>query len=146
MSMDHDADLLGTYFSLSIDGLTLGYFTGCTGIAIDLQPITYKQGDGKMVIERKRPGRPKYSQVELKRGLTADKGLYDWFDAVVAGKDKTPYKTATIAVYGRDGGVVAKFRLDRCWPSKLSVSDLSAGKDEVMIETLTMYHELLDWA
>jgi phage tail-like protein len=146
MSQDHDADFQGSFFSLAIDGITLAYFTGCSGLSIDLEPITFKQGDGKMIIERKRPGRPKYGEVELKRGLTADKALYEWFDAIVTGKDKTPYKTATISVFGRDAKPLAKFRLDKCWPSKLAVSDLSASKDDVMIETLTMQHEQLDWA
>jgi phage tail-like protein len=145
MTMDHDGDFQGSFFSLSIDGLTLGYFTGCSGLSVDFEPVTFKQGDGKMIVERKRPGRPKYTPVELKRGLTADKGLYEWFDAVVSGKDKTPYKTATIVIFGRDATEVAKFRLDKCWPSKLAVSDLSAGKDEVMIESVTIQHELLDW-
>jgi len=146
MTDTHDADFQGSFFSLSIDGLTLGYFTGCSGISIDLDPVNFKQGDGKMIIERKRPGRPKYAEVELKRGLTASTSLYEWFDAIVTGKDKTPYKTATITVFDRAAAPIAKFRLDKCWPSKLSVSDLSASKDDVMIESLTMQHELLDWA
>jgi phage tail-like protein len=98
-----------------------------------------------MVIERKRPGKPKYSEVVLKRGFSPDKALYEWFDSVVQAKDKTPYKTGSIVIYDRTQTEVARFNLEQCWPSKLSVSDLSAGSDEVMVEELTIQHELLNW-
>ena len=45
----------------------------------------------------------------------------------------------------RTGEEVARFNLDRCWPSKLSVSDLQAGSDEVMVEEVTIQHELFTW-
>lgn len=141
----HDADLLGSYFHLAIDDITVGFFTGCSGISMEFEPVKFKEGDAKKIVERKRPGRPKYTAVELKRGLTSNKDLYDWFDATVKGTEETKYKTATIIVCDRLGADVAKFRLDRCWPSKLAVSDLSAGKDDVMIETLTIQHELIEW-
>ena len=48
-------------------------------------------------------------------------------------------------IYDRTQAEVARFNLDKCWPSKLSVSDLSAASDEVMIEELTIQHEFIDW-
>jgi phage tail-like protein len=95
-----------------------------------------------MIVERKRPGKqsPKSSEA-----APEDKGLYDWFDKVVQAKDKTPYKTGSIVIYDRTQTEVARFNLEQCWPSKLSVSDLSAGSDEVMVEELTIQHELLNW-
>lgn len=145
MPLGHDDDFQGSYFSLSIDGLTLGFFTGCSGIGVDLEPITFKEGDGTKIIERKRPGRPKYTEVVLKRGLTQNRVLYDWFDQVVKAEGKPPYKTGSIVIYGRESNEVARFNLTQCWPSKLSVSDLSAGSDDVMIEEVTIQHEFLEW-
>lgn len=145
MPLGHDDDFQGSYFSLSIDGLSLGYFTGCSGIGVDLEPITFKEGNGSQIIERKRPGRPKYGEVVLKRGLTQNRVLYDWFDEVVKAASSPPYKTASIVIYGRESNEVARFNLTQCWPSKLSVSDLSAGSDDVMIEEVTIQHELLEW-
>lgn len=143
--LEHDADFQGSFFSLEIDGLKIAYFTACSGISLEFEPITFKQGDGKMIVERKRPGRPKYSEVVLKRGLTADNKLYEWFDDVVKAAKDTPYKTGAIVIYGRDAKEVARFSLLNCWPSKMSVSDLSSGSDDVMIEEVTIQHELLDW-
>jgi phage tail-like protein len=145
MPREHDSDFQGSFFALEIDALTLAWFTGCSGLSLEFDVTTFKEGNGEMIVERKRPGKPKYSEIVLKRGFTADKGLYDWFDAVVQAKDKTPYKTGSIVIYDRTQTEVARFNLEQCWPSKLSVSDLSAGSDEVMVEELTIQHELLNW-
>lgn len=145
MPREHDADFQGSFFSLAIDGLTIGWFTGCSGLSLEFDAVTFKEGNGSTIVERKRPGKPKYSEVTLKRGFTADKTLYEWFDTVVKSSDKTPYKTGSIVVYDRTQKEVARWNLEQCWPSKLSASDLSAGSDEVMVEELTIQHEFLDW-
>ncbi len=148
MARQHDDDFQGSYFSLEIDGVKLAYFTACSGISIEFEPVKFKQigKEGTMAVETKRPGRPKYAEITLKRGFTADKALYEWFDKVVASKEDTPYKTGSIVIYSRTQKPVARYNLQECWPSKLSVSDLSAGSDEVMVEELTIQHEALDWA
>ena len=141
----HDQDFQGSFFALEIDSLTLGWFTGCSGIGIEYDVTTYKETNGKKVIERKRPGKPKYSEVVLKRGFTTNTAIHDWFKEVVDAQKPTPYKTASIVIYDRQQAEAGRFSLEACWPSKLSISDLSAGSDDVMIEELTIQHVFLDW-
>ena len=141
----HDAGFQGSFFALEIDKLTLAWFTGASGISMEFDVTTFKEGDGKTVVTRKRPGRPKYNEVTLKRGYTTNTAVHDWFKEVTDAAKPTPYKTASIVVYDREQKECARFNLDQCWPSKLSVSDLSSGGDEVMVETLTIQHEFLDW-
>lgn len=145
MVREHDADFQGSFFALEIDGLTVGWFTGASGMSVEYDVTTFKEGNGATIIERKRPGKPKYSEVVLKRGFTADKALYEWFDSVVQASEATQYKTGSIVIYDRTQQEVARFNLEQCWPSKLSVSDLSASSDDVMIEELTIQHEFIDW-
>lgn len=141
----HDDDFQGAYFQLEMDGLTLGWFTGCSGLTLEFDVVTFKEGNGSAVVERKRPGKAKYEEVVLKRGFTQDKALYDWFDTVVKSAEAVPYKTGAIVIFDRTQKEVARFNLDHSWPSKLSVSDLQAGTDEVMVEELTIQHEKIDW-
>ena len=108
--------------------------------------IEFKEGNGKKVVERKRAGKPKYSEVVLKRGFTTNMVVYDWFKEVVDADE------ADAVQDGVDRDVrpqlqteCARFNLEGCWPSKMSVSDLSAGSDDVMVEELTIQHEFLDW-
>jgi phage tail-like protein len=114
-------------------------------MSLEFDVTTYKEGNGKKVIERKRAGKPKYSEVVLKRGFTTNKVVHDWFKEVVDAAKPTPYKTASIVLFDRQQTECARFSLEACWPSKLSVSDLSSGSDDVMIEELTIQHEFLDW-
>ncbi len=145
MPREHDGDFQGSFFSLQIDKVDIAYFTGCSGLGMEFDVINFKQGNGKQILEMKRPGKPKYGEVVLKRGFTSSKVLYNWFDEVVEAAKPTPYKTASIVIFGRDAKEVARFNLEECWPSKLSVSDLQSGSDEVMIEEITIQHEFIDW-
>lgn len=142
---DHDYDFQGSFFSLVVDGLTLGYFTKCTGISIEFDVINFKEGNGSKVVARKRAGKPKYTEVVMSRGFTQDDVLYKWFKEVVDATAATPYKTGSIVLHDRLAAPVAKFSLLNCWPSNLKVSDLSAGSDEVMVEDLTIQHEMISW-
>jgi len=145
MPREHDSDFQGSFFSLEIDGLTLGFFTGCSGLSLEFDVMTFTEGNGSTKLERKRPGKPKYSEVTLKRGFTPDTALHDWFKEVVDANAATPYKTGSVVVFDRTQAEVARYNLEQCWPSKLSVSDLKADSDEVMVEELTIQHEFLDW-
>jgi len=142
---EHDQAYQGSFFALEIDSLTLGWFTGCSGLSLEFDVTTFKEGNGKKVVERKRAGKPKYGAVTLKRGFTTNKVIHDWFKEVVDSQKATPYKTASIVIYDRQQEEAARFNLEACWPSKMSVSDLSSGSDDVMVEELTIQHEFLDW-
>lgn len=144
---NHDAEFQGAFFSIEIDGVTLAHFTACSGLSVefDVMEQISMSSDGGKKITTKIPGRAKYSEVVLKRGFTPDTALHDWFETVVEAKDATPYKTGAIVVFDRNMTEVARFSLLNMWPSKMSVSDLSAGSDEVMVEELTIQHEFIDW-
>jgi phage tail-like protein len=135
----------GSFFALEIDGVKLAWFTGASGISLEFDVTTFKEGNGKTVVERKRAGRPKYSEITLKRGYTTNTAVMDWFNEVVDAAKPTPRKTASIVLFDRQQKEVARFNLEQCWPSKLGISDLSSGSDDVMVETLTIQHEFLDW-
>lgn len=143
---DHDAEFQGSFFAVEIDGVNVGFFTACSGLSMEFDVMTHQYAtvDGKSVTS-KIPGKPKYGEVVLKRGFTPDTALSDWFKEVVDAGSKTPYKTGSIIVLDRMMAEVARFNLLNVWPSKISVSDLNAGTDEVMIEELTMQHEEIDW-
>jgi phage tail-like protein len=142
---EHDEDFQGSFFALEIDDVNLAWFTACSGLSMEFDVTKFKEGDGGTTVERKRAGKPKYSEVVLKRGLTTDTAVHDWYKQVTDAAEETPYKTASVVIYSRIKEEVARFNLEQCWPSKLSVSDLSASSDDVMVEELTIQHEFIDW-
>ena len=142
----HDADFQGSFFALEIDALTLGWFTGCSGLSLEFDVTTYKEGNGKKVIERKRPGKPKYSEVVAQARLHHQQGR----STTGSRRSSTPRRRRRTrrrrsCIYDRQQTECARFSLEACWPSKMSVSDLSSGSDDVMVEELTIQHEFLDW-
>ncbi len=147
MPLLHDAEFQGAYFSVEIDGITLAFFTGCSGLSLEFDVMEYKNiaNAGSIKTTTKIPGKAKYAEVVLKRGFTPSTDLRDWFNEVVDATKETPYKTGSIVIYDRTQKEVARFSLLNMWPSKMSASNLNAATDEVMIEELTMQHEFLDW-
>jgi phage tail-like protein len=146
MTIDHDAQFIGSMFALELDGITIAYFTGCTGISVEIPVVSATYGNGKSRLVQKTAGSPpKYSEIVLKRGFTDNQDLYKWADEVVASAKKTPYKTASIVIYDHLGVEGARFNLENFWPSKISVSDLKADGNEFMVEELTIQHDLLTW-
>ena len=147
MTITHDLEFQGSYFGFSIDGVEVAMFTAVSGLSLEFDVAEFNTMSlTGAKITKKIPGRPKYSEVVLKRGYSNNKIIYDWFDKVVKAAAAVERKTGSIVVYDRTHAEVGRFNLDKCWPSKLTVSDLSAGGDEVMIEEVTIQHEFLDWA
>jgi phage tail-like protein len=138
----------GGYFSFELDGSQIAFFTACSGLSSEVDVIEQTQitAEGKKVTV-KQPGPSRtYSEVVLKRGFTTDTVLNDWFDKTVDAGEAVERKTGSIIILDRVLGEVARFNLEGCFPSKLSVSDLNAGSGEAMVEELTIRHDELLWS
>jgi phage tail-like protein len=136
-----DIEHLGSQFSLEIDGIEIGRFTGCSGLAVEFEVVEEKYTDATTGTPRshKRPGRVKYGDITLKRGLSASKTLTDWTQKVIDGQ--VEYKTGSIVVYNAADKEVDRWNFENAWPSKWSASDLSADSDDVMIEEVTLSND-----
>ena len=137
-----DQEHLGSQFALELEGIEMARFTGCTGLAINTEVVEYQDtlANGNPVI-RKRPGRTKYEDIVLKRGLSPSKTLTDWHQKVIDGAVERA--NGSIVIYDTADNEVDRWNFERGWPSKWSASDLSADADDVMIEELTISHEFL---
>ncbi|HYD09711.1 MAG TPA: phage tail protein [Acidimicrobiales bacterium] len=142
MAAAFDQEHLGSQFALELEGIELARFTGCTGLAINTEVVEYQDtlANGNPVI-RKRPGRTKYEDIVLKRGLSANKAITDWHQKVIDGAVER--SNGSIVIYDSTGAEVDRWNFENGWPSKWSGGDLSADTDDVMIEELTISHELL---
>ena len=138
----HWVEHLGSQFALEIEGVTRAYFTGVDGLGYSAEVVEHKATDlkGKPVI-KKIPGQVKYEDITLKRGLSSDKDLTEWMKSVLDGKVKRV--NGSIVVYNQALEEVDRFNFENGWPSKWSGGNLDAGSDSVMIEEMTISHELL---
>ena len=142
-AQSEDDAFVGSWFSLELTGLTMGWFTGCSGLSASYDVIEKNTSDEKgNTVIKKIPGRLKFEDIVLKRGMTSDKSLQDWFVAFDAGKGER--KDGSIVLYDRTGKEIARWNFKAGWPSKWSGGDLSADSDDWMVEELTITHEFLE--
>lgn len=134
--------LLGFNFMLELEGALAGYFTECSGIGsehdIVEQKVVDKQGHE---LVRKIPGRLKWQDISLKRGITSDLKIWEWRDLLVQGKAKDARKNITITMLSREYQPVAVWHFANAWPSKVTGPSLKADSNEFGVEELTIVHE-----
>ncbi|MEZ5234011.1 MAG: phage tail protein [Acidimicrobiia bacterium] len=144
-SNDIHPEFQGSMFALELDGVQVGFFTGCSGLGAEVAVTEVKVVDDKGRQRTKKvPGHLSFNDIVLKRGYSADKALTDWFHQIVEGKVKDARRSGSVVVYDHAGAEVDRWNFEAGWPSKWSASDLDASTDDVMIEELTIVHEWLE--
>jgi len=135
--------LVGFIFKLDLSGKTTGYFTECSGLGSETQVIEHNVVDGSgHEIIRKLPGRLKWGDVTLKRGITDDLDIWKWRDEVVLGNIDTARVHATISMLDRTySKTIAEWTLKFCWPSKVTGPALKSDSNEFGVEELIIVHE-----
>jgi len=142
---DHDSEYLGSQFGLEIDGVELARFTAVSGLGYESEVVTFQDtlADGK-VITRKRPGRISFPDIVLKRGLSSDNSLVEWYQTVVDGQVER--KSGSVVIYDQTSTEIGRWNFENGWIAKWSASDLDAGSDDIMIEEVTIAHEYMERA
>jgi len=142
------------YVELSLDGSQDpidAYFMDCKGLKrtqeiVEVCEVTTQQwGKAKsgMVVRTKVPGNVKTNNISLRRGMTCSATLWNWFDAVQTGNWKGQRKDGSLNILDQAGEVQAKFTFYRAWPTVYSLTDVSAGSNEVEIEEMELAVEVL---
>jgi phage tail-like protein len=127
------------FFALEIDGETLGAFVEVTGIGSE---SVVEGGDG--VAGPSPASRTKWSNIELKRGVSTNMVLADWREEVEesGSKMKDARKNGSIILYDHVHAEVARWNFVNAWPSKIEVGHAKLLSDDIMIlEQLTLSPE-----
>lgn len=137
--------LTGFTFGLDIDGITLGYFTECSGIGSENEVIQHKVVDsGGRELVQKIPGRLTWEDISLKRGITDAMAIWDWREQVEQGKMGEARRNGAVIMYDRNYEEVARWDFLNGWPSKVSGPSLDASSTDIGVEEITIVHEGID--
>lgn len=110
----------------------------------EIEVIEYRAGNAKESGVIKLPGRAKYGNLVLKRGIIGALSLYQWWNQVRNG-DIGARRTVTIHLQNEDRSeIVMTWRLHRAWPAKYAGPHLCGKGNEVAIETLELAFERLE--
>jgi phage tail-like protein len=130
-------------FRLTVGGKeAIGQFREVSGLDSEQEIVEQKEVDqnGNPVII-KVPGNLKWSNIELKRGVDVDKGLYEWRRMV---EDKGPDSArtdCTLELLDYDGSAIATYSITQAWPVKYTGVSMNAGSNEIAVEGITLAHE-----
>jgi phage tail-like protein len=129
-------------FKVEIQGVTEGHFTECSGLAVKVSALSYREGGNSQVVHRL-PGPVEYSDITLRYGLTSSRQLWDWFLTAVQGKLER--RNISIVLMDNDGMTeVTRWNLINAWIAEWRGAPLDAMGREVAIETMTLVFETLE--
>jgi phage tail-like protein len=129
-------------FLLEIEGVTEAGFSEVSGIVNETEVIEYREGGDKVNSPRKLPGLTKYSNLTLKRGVTADNSLWNWRKTVIDGAVER--RNGSIILLDASRAEILRWNFFNGWPCKWEGPTLNAKSNEVAIETLEIAHERLE--
>jgi len=135
--------LVGFYFAIDFkEAKVMGAFRECSGLGSENDVVEYKHVglEGK-VGYLKQPGRLKWENITLKRGITNDMSMWGWRKKVQDGDVEKARSGGSIVLYSQDHKPVASWNVLQAWPSKLSGPQLNAAGNEVAVEELVIVHE-----
>jgi phage tail-like protein len=132
-----------SYFRLQVGGReAAGQFREVSGLDAENEIIEHKEVDKTGRTRTKKvPGILKWSNIELKRGVDIDKGLWEWrYDVETKGPDEVR-TDCTLELLDYDNTPIATYTILQAWPSKYTGAAMNAGSNEVAVEAVTLAHE-----
>ena len=123
-------------FRVEIDGIAEAQFSEVVVPTASITVVEYREGADKTSLTRKLPGRRSVSNAVLRRGVTTDLSLYQWFRAVSQG-DFQP-RNALIVLLDASRQDVRRWLLRDGWPVKYEGPTLQAKGNEVTIESIEL--------
>jgi phage tail-like protein len=116
----------------------LAGFSECSGLEMSLDTDDYNEG-GRNGTVLKFPKRTRFSEIVLRKGVTRNTELFDWFQGFTRGVGKRRDGVITLRDAAGRAAVVWTFR--RGLPVKYSGPTLNALQGAVAIETVAIVHE-----
>ena len=134
--------LVSAQFAVEFQGVIVGAFQECTGMGSENEVVEYIASGAKgQYVINKVPGRLKWNNITLKRGITDTTDLWQWRKLVEEGKIQEARKNGSIIMFDQSGGEVARWNFTNAWPCKLAGPSPNAGDNAAAIEELEITHE-----
>lgn len=127
-------------FRVEINGVTSAGFSEVTGLTTEVDCIEYREGGDLSV--RKLPGKRKYGNIVLKRGVTKSTELQDWHKNILDGVSDR--RDGFIILLDEDRTPVVRWKFFNAFPRKWDGPDLKADGNEVAIESLELCCERIE--
>lgn len=116
-------------------------FTEVTGLVMEREKIEYRHSDSKDFNKISMPGMVKNNNITLKRGkFEKDFDFNSWLDEI-ANERVGGRRDIVIRLLNEKHTPVAVWSATRCFPVKVTASDLKSDANEIAVESIEIAHE-----
>jgi phage tail-like protein len=133
--------LVSFQYKIDVGGVITGYFTECSGLGSETELVEHKIQEGGVDIIQMLPGRLKWEQIKLKRGITDQLDFWDWRKLVEDGKMADARMNGSVFMLDQEGSEIAQWDFENGWPVKVSGPDLKADSNAFGVEEISIVHE-----
>jgi phage tail-like protein len=130
-------------FLVEIDGDVLGRFWEVQGLQVEVEVEEYQEG-GVNGFVHQLPGRMSWPHLILKRGVTYDNSLLEWFQASTgtgfAKENKVARETFAVTLISPGGQRLRGWNFHDAIPIRWTGPSFATDKDEVPTEELEVVH------
>jgi phage tail-like protein len=126
-------------FQLEIDNIATGAFSECSGLTTEVEAVDYREGTDVLPNVRKLSGLVKFTNIVLKRGVTQDQSLWNWYNNIFAGV--ADRRNVTIILLDEAHQPVIRWHVENAWVKKLDAPSFKASGNEIAIESVELVHE-----
>ncbi len=128
-------------YRLEVDGLELASFSECSGISAEGEAVDYREGTDRNNSVRKLPGLRSYTDVTLKRGVTQNDELFQWYTNIANGVSDR--RNGTIILMNEEREDVVRWNFENAFVNKYEGPSLNASGNDVAVETVELVHDKL---
>lgn len=111
-------------------------FQTVSGLSVEYDIEEYREG-GENRFTHKLPGRTKYSDLVLKRGLLIGSDVTTWVVAAFRERSFRP-RTINVILMNEKSEALRTWNVVHAVPKRWSVSDLNANESSLVVETLEL--------
>jgi phage tail-like protein len=126
-------------FRLTVGGSEFAPFREVSGLTSEVEVIEAR-GRGRDRETERVPGNVKWSNLELKRGITQNMELWEWRKQVIDGKLADARADGTIEMINQTGDPIVVFSIKNAWPSKYTGEAMSL-ESGAAFESITIAHD-----
>ena len=132
----------GFNFRIEIQGTAVAAFREASGLTFTIDPVEYREGNDPELHVRKLFGLRKYSNIALKRGITVNRELWDWYRQLVNGVPDR--RSGAIVLLDEERNDVVRWKFVEGWICKWEGPAMNATTNEVALESIEICVERVD--
>lgn len=145
--MDNQGEdpLVSFNFAIEVQGQINGFFTEVSGLGSETEVAEHNVvGPNGSQVVRKIPGRLKWGDITLKRGITSNMDIWEWRKMVEQGNVDGARRNGSIVMYDQMGTEVARWNFQKAWPMKVTGPAPKSDTGDISVEEMTLVHEYIE--